>query len=270
MDIKRRQFLKIAGLSSIAGIGAPAALQMLFKGEFPNSALASSAPSGHAAPAAAPTGKQYGMVIDHRKFVADPGLAQKCIDACHSIHNVPNFPSRKDEIKWIWETPYENAFTSLPNQYASEEVEKSRFLVLCNHCADPPCVRVCPTKATYKNKDGIVLMDFHRCIGCRFCMAACPFGSRSFNWQDPRPFIKKYNPDFPTRMRGVVEKCNFCAERIAKDKEPACVEVCGGNKAIVFGDLNDGHSEIRMILKENFTVQRKPELGTLPSVFYII
>ena len=67
-------------------------------------------------------------------------------------------------------------------------------------------------------------MDFHRCIGCRFCMAGCPYGARSFNWEDPRPFIKEVNPDFPTRMRGVVEKCNFCGERLALGKEPACVE----------------------------------------------
>ena len=92
-------------------------------------------------------------------------------------------------------------------------------------------------------KNGIVAMDFHRCIGCRFCMAACPYGARSFNWQDPRPFIKNYNPEFPTRMRGVVEKCNFCGERLALGLEPACVEACKGTGAMVFGDLNDPHSE---------------------------
>ena len=116
------------------------------------------------------------------------------------------------------------------------------------------------------------MMDFHRCIGCRFCMAACPYGSRSFNWRDPRPFIAKdtENKDFPTRTRGVVEKCNFCAERLRVGLLPACVEACGETKAMVFGNLNDPNSEIRQMLKEHHTIQRNPSLGTHPSVFYIV
>ena len=120
-------------------------------------------------------------------------------------------------------------------------------------------------------------MDFHRCIGCRFCMAACPYGARSFNWRDPRgkdengqPFIKKINSEFPTRMRGVVEKCNLCTERLAKGLIPACVEATGNTGAMFFGDLNDGKSKINKVLQEKFTIQRKPALGTKPSVFYII
>ena len=156
-----------------------------------------------------------------------------------------------------------------------EEMEHKPFLLLCNHCEKPACVRVCPTKATFKRKDGIVMMDFHRCIGCRFCMAACPFGARSFNWIDPRgknangqPFIKKENPEFPTRTKGVVEKCNFCAERLAKGLKPACVEASNG--ALIFGDLADPESEVRKTLHSNYTIRRKPELGTEPSVYYII
>lgn len=267
MDIKRRKFLKIAGL---AGVAAPAAFQLLLKGEVPSSVLASSPGHGAAEKSAAKSGKKYGMVIDQRQFVANKDLAGKCTEACHTIHNVPDFGNAKDEIKWIWKTPFENAFTAKSHNYRNEELHSSDFLVLCNHCESPPCVRVCPTKATYINKDGIVLMDFHRCIGCRFCMAACPFGSRSFNWRDPRPFIKKINTEFPTRMRGVVEKCNFCAERLGRGLQPACVEACGDTKALVFGDLNDKHSEIRKVLQNNYTIQRKPSLGTKPSIFYII
>ena len=112
--------------------------------------------------------------------------------------------------------------------YLAERFEHLSLPVLCNHCENPPCCRACPTKATFKREsDGIVLMDFHRCIGCRFCMAACPFGARSFNFRDPRPFVKDTNPEFPTRMKGVVEKCNFCAERLAVGKLPACVEASG-------------------------------------------
>ncbi len=112
------------------------------------------------------------------------------------------------------------------NPHLAEEVHQRAYPLLCNHCEEPSCVRVCPTKATFKRADGIVAMDYHRCIGCRYCMAACPFGSRSFNWGEPREYLDlaKLNPEFPTRMRGVVEKCNFCVERLAVGKLPACVE----------------------------------------------
>jgi len=113
-------------------------------------------------------------------------------------------------------------------------------------------------------------MDFHRCIGCRFCMMGCPYGARSFNWMDPQPLLKEVNPAFPARMRGVVEKCNFCGERLALGKEPACVEAVKETGAIVFGDLNDPQSEIRRILDKEHTIQRQAALGTKPSVFYIV
>ena len=277
MDIKRRKFLKIAGLSTIAGLGASTAFKSLLQGSVTSPAYASEKAASAGAKAAA--GKRYGLVIDHRKFMADASLAKKCTDACHTIHNVPDFRNPKDEIKWIWETNYENAFPTKSQNYPNEALYGSKLLVLCNHCDNPPCVRACPTKATYKNQDGLVLMDFHRCIGCRFCMAACPYGARSFNWRDPRgkakdgrPFIARetYNKEFPTRMRGVVEKCNMCAERLAKGLLPACVEACGNTGAMIFGDLNDSHSEIRRVLNANYTIQRKPSLGTTPSIFYIV
>jgi molybdopterin-containing oxidoreductase family iron-sulfur binding subunit len=100
-------------------------------------------------------------------------------------------------------------------------------------------------------------------------MAGCPYGSRSFNWRDPRPFIKKVNLDFPTRTKGVVEKCNFCEERLAQGLIPACVEACK-EKALVFGDLKDPQSEIRETLKFKTPYQRQPELGTKPKVYYIL
>ena len=265
MDQKRRDFLKAAGISTLAGLGASAGLGRLMEGL--------GAAEAHASEAAkAATGKRFGMLIDTRKFQEDPKLGDRVVSACHREHNVPNFPDKKDEIKWIWMTGFENAFPEQPNLYRDEATKKMRLPILCNHCDKPPCVRVCPTKATFKNADGIVVMDFHRCIGCRFCMAACPYGSRSFNWRDPRDFIDQaqMNRNFPTRTRGVVEKCNFCAERLRNGLQPACVEACGGNGAIVFGDLNDPNSELRKLLKENRTVQRNPSLGTHPSVFYIV
>jgi molybdopterin-containing oxidoreductase family iron-sulfur binding subunit len=100
-------------------------------------------------------------------------------------------------------------------------------------------------------------------------MAGCPFGSRSFNWRDPRPFIKKVNPDFPTRTRGVVEKCNFCVERLDQGQIPACVEACK-EKGLVFGNLKDPQSEVRRVLQNRVVYQRQPELGTKPKVYYIL
>jgi [DsrC]-trisulfide reductase subunit O len=114
-----------------------------------------------------------------------------------------------------------------------------------------------------------VMMDFHRCIGCRYCMAACPFGSRSFNFRDPRPYLKETNMTYPTRERGVVEKCNFCEERLAVGQLPACVVACKVG-ALVFGDLEDPKSEVRKVLSSNFSIRRRTELGTQPNVYYIL
>jgi len=281
MDKQRRKFLKIAGATALAGIGAPAIVKLSA-----SPALASSTGHGetaaHGAPAdahkaqghgveKAPTGVRLGMLIDMRKLYGHPELLEKVAAACHKVHNVPHIETTKNEIKWIWGTHFENAFPEHSSYHESKITKENDFLVLCNHCDEPPCVRVCPTKATFRMEaTGIVAMDFHRCIGCRFCMMGCPYGARSFNWMEPRPYIKEYNPDFPTRMRGVVEKCNFCGERLALGQEPACVEAVKEIGAIVFGDLNDPNSEIRQILDQEHTIQRKPSLGTKPSVFYIV
>lgn len=283
MDKKRRNFLKVAGITTVAGLGAPSILGRFLgapeavaartaeHGEAAHGGEHGAAAKGHGHSAEeVKSGNRYGMIIDLRQFQADAKLGEKVVQACHSTHNVPNFPSKKDEIKWIWMTDYDKAFTEHSNYYTDRVTMENAVPVLCNHCDQPPCVRACPTKATYRTEDGIVAMDYHRCIGCRFCMAACPYGSRSFNWRDPRSAIESYNREFPSRMRGVVEKCNFCVERVKIGKQPACVEACGNTKAMVFGNLNDPQSEIRQILQENYTIQRKPSLGTYPSVFYIV
>ena len=277
MDNKRRNFLKVAGISTLAGLGGTAVIDRLVTGSTSVRAAAAAdhgsnqgeLSTGHEG-RPDPSTKRYGMVIDIKKFQQDPSLGGRVVTACHSVHNVPQFPDKKDEIKWIWMTNFENAFPDSPNLYLDEATESHQLPLLCNHCDKPPCVRACPTKATFRNKDGVVMMDFHRCIGCRFCMAACPYGSRSFNWREPAPFVQNLNKDFPRRMRGVVEKCSFCAERIGLGQQPACVEACGDSKAMVFGNLNDPESEIRKLLKEHHTIQRNPALGTLPSVFYIV
>ena len=262
MKNSRRRFLRIAGVSAL-GLGATPVLDAFASGG------AQSGPGYHIAKGEdAKSAQQWAMVIDTRKLKTTEDL-EPIIEACNKIHNIPTAIEEKNhEIKWIWEAHYHNAFTDKANKFLDEETEHQPFLLLCNHCENPPCVRACPTKATFKNENGIVMMDFHRCIGCRFCMAACPFGARSFNFRDPRPFIEHNNKAFPTRMKGVVEKCNFCAERLAVGKMPACVEASNG--AIAFGDLYDEHSEVRELLKENYTIRRKQVLGTEPSVYYIV
>jgi molybdopterin-containing oxidoreductase family iron-sulfur binding subunit len=278
MDNKRRKFLKMAGATALAGISAPAVVKLAS-----SPAVAASDNHGHAAAADAhgdahgghgdaPKGIRLGMVIDMRKLYGEPALKEKAIQACIKAHNIPeDIEDPKNAVKWIWKTPFENAFPEHSHYHPSKQSLENDHLVLCNHCDEPPCVRVCPTKATFKyEKNGVVAMDYHRCIGCRFCMMGCPYGARSFNWFDPRPYIKTYNPQFPTRTRGVVEKCNFCSERLALGLEPACVEAVKDEGAIVFGDLNDPQSEVSKLLAENPTLQRKPALGTKPSVFYIV
>ncbi len=255
MKSSRRTFLKITGLSLI-GWGAKPVLET----------LAGNESSKILRPPEALKAKQWAMVINSQRC---PNGCNDCIQACHNIHNVPDFGNEKDEIKWIWNERFADAFPGQEHPYIQAGVKERPVPVLCNHCENPPCVRVCPTQATFKREDGIVMMDFHRCIGCRFCIAGCPYGARSMNYRDPRPLIKKINPAFPTRTKGVVEKCNFCEERLAEGLLPACVVACK-DKALVFGDLGNSDSDVRKLLQAHFTIRRKPELGTQPQVYYIV
>mmetsp|Transcript_3556 Transcript_3556/g.2140 ORF Transcript_3556/g.2140 Transcript_3556/m.2140 type:complete len:262 (+) Transcript_3556:3640-4425(+) len=261
MKDSRREFLKIAAISiSALGIGSVSVTDAV-------ASKSKKAEPKLSKNKKALIAKRWGMAIDTRKFQSKADI-EPIIEACHKIHNVPKLTNKNHEIKWIWEEEFGHSFPNKEHEFLNERLHNLPFLVLCNHCKNPPCVRACPTQATFKRKDGIVMMDFHRCIGCRFCMAACPYGSRSFNFRDPRPFIHEKNLKFPTRMKGVVEKCNFCAERLAIGKMPACTEASKG--AIVCGDLNDPKSKIRELLRTNYTIRRKPSLGTEPSVYYIV
>lgn len=272
MKKDRRDFLKLAGVAAVAGIGATTAFQGLLSGQAEASGLKRAGAAKDKG-----QGERLGMVIDIRKFAENRGLAERCIRRCHEIHNVPDFGNPKDEVKWLWTDRFDHVFVKDTHPRQAEGLKHLPVLSLCNHCDNPPCVRACPTKATFKKSDGVVGMDYHRCIGCRFCMAACPYGARSFNWRDPRgrdargnPFIRNLNPDYPARTPGVVEKCNFCTERLAVGQLPACVEEAAPFGAMVFGDLNDPNSRISRVLRDNFTIQRRPSLGTYPSVFYIV
>jgi len=138
------------------------------------------------------------------------------------------------------------------NRYRDEKVDKAFFVPkLCNQCEHPPCVQVCPTGASYKAKDGVVLIDHKYCIGCQYCVQACPYGARYFNHE-----------------KGVTDKCTWCYHRITKGLQPACVEICPTH-ARIFGDLNDSASEISQFVHNNRIQVLKPETGNAPHVFYV-
>lgn len=156
--------------------------------------------------------------------------------------------------------------------------------VPCMHCENPPCVGVCPVQATYQRPDGIVMMDYDRCIGCRYCQLSCPYGARSFNWEaftGENTAVPEWGePEVERRPKGVVEKCTFCFHRIDRGLEqgltpgvdpqatPACVAACPVG-ARIFGDLNDPESEVSQVLQQHQAVQLRRELGTGPRVYYL-
>ena len=138
------------------------------------------------------------------------------------------------------------------NRYKDAKVEKAFFVPkLCNQCTHPTCVQVCPVGATYRTKDGVVLVDHEYCIGCRYCVQACPYGARLFNEE-----------------KGVSDKCNWCYHRITKGMQPACVEACPVN-ARIFGDRRDKDSPISLFIRNNRVEVLKPETGNAPNVFYV-
>jgi Fe-S-cluster-containing dehydrogenase component len=259
MDESKRDFLKKAGLS-ILGLGAVGtASSAIAKGAFRTAANSKKA-------------TRWAMFIDAERCAAQ-GACDACVRACHEAHNVPTeIKEPRHEIKWLWKEEHKHVFPMQTHDWSKESLKHRKTLVLCNHCANAPCVRVCPTQATWKRADGIVMMDMHRCIGCRYCVVACPYGARSFNFKDPVPHIpeESYTHLYPTRMKGVVEKCNFCAERLARGEEPACVVACRekGAGALVFGDLEKEGDPVREAIENNNTIRRKPTLGTKPHVFY--
>jgi len=248
----RRQFLIIAGLSA-AGVVCPSVARLAALKPAPQEIKGL-------------TAKRWAMAVDAAKCRAD---CADCFKACHTAHNVPDIGNTKEEVKWIWPERFDRVFHAESQAPIPEAVRTRQTPILCNHCDNPPCVRVCPTGATFRRADGIVMMDSHRCIGCKICLAACPYGARSINFRNPRPYIARLNPEFPTRSKGVIEKCNFCEERLARGLMPACVLACT-EKALVFGDVEDPRSEVRQLLDRKFTIRRRAELGTKPQVYYTL
>lgn len=213
--------------------------------------------------AASPERRQWVMLID----LAKCNGCGKCTEGCSEAHFVP------DGQQWI-------------KVYEVEDEFGHRYFLPrpCMHCENAPCLKVCPVGATYRRQDGVILVDHNRCIGCRYCMAACPYDARSFNWAEPEHTAEElahtYSPEAPWPHRaGVVEKCMFCAHMTEHGTLPACVRACTkemGNGAIYFGDLREdtvsnGVERIPLAktLREKGGFRLKEELGTEPRVWYL-
>jgi molybdopterin-containing oxidoreductase family iron-sulfur binding subunit len=207
-------------------------------------------------------GKRWVMVIDLSKC----RNARKCVEACQSAHHL---------------RPYEYHINTLVMQ---ETVNTSPYFMPkpCQHCDNPPCVSVCPVDATYKRQDGIVLIDNERCIGCRFCMAACPYSARMFHWQEPvmagEDEGKTYDVELNVpQSKGTISKCLFSADRLREGKLPYCVSACP-NGVFWFGDENEDAvtngtthetTSFSELIKLNAGYRLMPELGTEPRVYYL-
>jgi len=213
----------------------------------------------------------FGYALDLSRCVG----CRRCVYACVKENN----QSREPQIHWIQVLQMEKErgidFAHSDVHYNPEKVpEKGYFYVpiQCQQCKNPPCVKVCPVKATWQEPDGITVVDYNWCIGCRYCMAACPYGARHFNWGEPNIPVEEINTEMHylgnrLRMKGVVEKCTFCVQRVREGKYPACVEICpvGARK---FGNLLDLNSEVRYILENKRVLILKQELNTQPKFYY--
>ena len=223
---------------------------------------------------------RWGMVIDLDKCVA----CQSCTAACRMENNTPVAGKNQAEMgrAILWNEVLPFAEGEYPN------VRETMIPRPCMHCDDPPCVKVCPVQATYKTEEGVVLINYERCIGCRFCTVACPYQARYFNWfapEWPESLKAHLNPDpeVAPRPRGVVEKCTFCVQRLRKAREtaqaegrpftatdyvPACVETCTGH-ARYFGDLDDPNSLVSQLAASPRAFRLQEEMGTKPKVYYL-
>jgi phenylacetyl-CoA:acceptor oxidoreductase subunit 1 len=262
VDLTRRDIVNLAGVAA----GSTAAAVLLTSGPLsPFSGLkqeqldVAEEAGGHG-----PSGEHHwGMVISLDKCIG----CEYCMRACSAVNDVaPDKP---------WNIVVEEQ-NSAGNKFF--------FSRPCLHCANAPCVEVCPVKATYHRGDGLVVMDYERCIGCRYCEVACPYDARKFNWaarDDVNEFIPTWGiAEVERRPRGVVEKCTFCKHRIddglntgltpGVDPEatPACVNACPVG-ARVFGDMKNPDSQVSILIKNNPTIELREELGTKPSVLYI-
>jgi Fe-S-cluster-containing dehydrogenase component len=215
-------------------------------------------------------GTLFGYALDIQRCIG----CRRCVYGCVEENNL----SRDPQIQYIRVLRFKDGAMDLEQSdiyYEPEEVPEKGYYympVQCQHCANAPCTKVCPVRATWTEPDGIVVVDYNWCIGCRYCMAACPYMGRWFNFADPGIPKEQVNPKTHylgnrPRMRNVVEKCTFCIQRVRKGIYPKCVEVCpvGARK---FGNLLDPNSEISMIIKTKRVFRLKDDLNTQPKFYY--
>jgi molybdopterin-containing oxidoreductase family iron-sulfur binding subunit len=238
MDMNRRQFLGW-GAAAVAGAAAVPSLRLvdLAQARSPEQAVSAL--------------QRWGIVIDISRCT-DCGA---CVTACHEENGIVGHGRPATDAQWIRTVTLKDKQTGYVQTLP----------VMCQHCEHPPCVDVCPTGASFRRADGIVLVDRHICIGCRYCMMACPYKARSFVHENTTN-QKPYNP----RGKGCVESCTLCVHRVDAGRIPACVEACtkDGGKAMVFGDLNDPNSEIRQKLSAASSTQLRPDLNLNTGVRY--
>ena len=221
---------------------------------------------------------KWGMVIDIDKCNA----CQACVIACKVENNIPFMRPEEAEkgrsIKWM------DLLSFTEGEYP--EVKMRILPRPCMMCENPPCIKVCPVGATYINEEGLVGQVYSRCIGCRYCMAACPYTLRYFNWYGPVwPDVMKQglSPDVSIRPKGVMEKCSFCSHRLVKARDrarfenrsiaegeyvPSCVEACPTG-AMYFGDLEDAESQVARLARSPRAFRLLEDLGTEPKVIYL-
>jgi molybdopterin-containing oxidoreductase family iron-sulfur binding subunit len=198
-----------------------------------------------------------------------------CVEACVKENNLDR--RKKTQYIRIFEMdPGKLDPTSGDGKFHHEVPVDNKFYmgVQCFHCENAPCIKACPTKATWKEPDGIVVVDYDWCIGCRYCLAACPYWGRRFNWGEPEVPTEEITKEQHylgnrLRMKGVMEKCTFCVQRTRKGKQPACANACPTGSR-VFGNLLDPNSEIRFVLKNKKVFRFKEELGTDPKFWYFM
>jgi [DsrC]-trisulfide reductase subunit O len=242
-DPARRSFL---------GTAAAAAGVALAPGVFLYGVATSKPATARSLDQAVSSDVRWGMLIDVNR--CDSGC-NECVTACVKENGLQGHGRPETDAQWIRKVDIRD-----PDSGRSQSLP-----MMCQHCANPPCVDVCPTGASFKRADGIVLVDKHTCIGCRYCMIACPYKARSFvheTLQDQ----KSYAP----RGKGTVESCTLCVHRIDDDRQPACVEACSdsGGGAMLFGDLNDPASEISKRVAKYASQQIRADLGLDPGVRY--
>jgi molybdopterin-containing oxidoreductase family iron-sulfur binding subunit len=219
------------------------------------------------------------MAIDLDKCTG----CQACVVACQVENNLPVQGLREARERRLIQWIYILTFTEGEYPYV-----RTRYIpVLCQHCDNPPCCKVCPVGATYKNEEGIVGQIYPRCIGCRYCANNCPYTIKTFNWRNPNwpgKMSLGLNPDVSVREKGVVEKCTFCHQRLQHARErarvegrelregdytPACVEACPAG-AMVFGDLKNPHSQVSEFARSPRAMRLLEDLGTQPKVIYLM